>query len=295
MRKALALARRSPTFFRTGRPCLYLNHGNRPSSRSNSQQLFSTSIPFLKQRIMFRNPHKLLLPLTPDTPPDDTHLANYVYAHSSPPPHPALDRLRAETIEKSGAAEMQVSPLQGATLYHFARIKGAKRILEIGGFTGYSGICLALSGAHVISLELEPRYIEVAKRYAKECGVEERLDIIQGDAKESLQKLSPENPFDLIFIDADKGSYIDYYDTILEKGLLAPDGVILVDNVLFFGYVFNDLSQYQSLPKSRCNTAEHLKKFNAHVQADPRVEKLVLPWFDGLTVIQHKLSGAHKK
>lgn len=179
--------------------------------------------------------------------------------------------------EAAGLPSIQVSPAQGKLLQILVRLLGAKQILEFGTLGGYSAILMARAlpaDGRLITLEAKPAYAEVARRSIERAGVGERVEIRVGPALEALPTLEGEGvgPFDLVFIDADKEGYVDYYEAILP--MLAPDGVIGADNTLFGSGGPND------------EITQAMSKFNEHVLHDDRVEAVLLPFRDGLTLIR---------
>lgn len=183
-----------------------------------------------------------------------------------------FDRLGAETNETHDAPQMMVGVIEGAFLSFLVGMTQAKRVLEVGTFTGWSAIAMARAlppGGHLVSCDVNEETTAVARRYAEEAGVADRIDFRLGPGVESLASL--EGPFDLAFIDADKGGYIDYYEAILPK--LAPNGVILADNTLF-GL------------DSEGENAQAIARFNEHVLHDDRVEAVLLPFREGVTLIR---------
>jgi caffeoyl-CoA O-methyltransferase len=184
--------------------------------------------------------------------------------YTTPPPD-ALRRLGEETEATQSSPQMSVGALEGAFLRFLVWMKRPQRVLEIGVFTGWSGIEMARglpTGATIVALDVNPETTAIAKRYAEELGVADRIDYRVGDAKELLREL--EGPFDLVFIDAWKPDYVEYYEAVLPK--LADDGVILADNTL----------------------AENVQSFNDHVIADDRVECVLVPIRDGVTLIRRR-------
>ncbi|KAI8642183.1 O-methyltransferase [Parasitella parasitica] len=203
---------------------------------------------------------------------------------------------------------MMVSSLQGKLLHNLVAIFQPQRVLEIGGFTGYSAIAMgsALAAkATLLSLELDPKHIEFAEKFVNEAQLQDKVKFRQGPAMDSLAYLGQTKPsnakYDLIFLalDADKGGYIKYFDSILKYDLLSDRGIILADNVLFFGFVHKqaghsdnqaeaDKEKHESASENIKKTALKVHKFNQHVANDPRVESVSLPIFDGLTIIRKK-------
>jgi caffeoyl-CoA O-methyltransferase len=197
--------------------------------------------------------------------------------------HSTLDpeffrRLEEETRATTTAPQMMVGPLEGQLLGWLVWLSSARSILEIGTFTGYSSISMALNlpdGGRIVSLDVNEETTAVARRYAEEAGVADRIDYRVGSAIEGLQEL--DGPFELVFIDADKESYVDYYENVLPK--LSERGFIVADNVLWSGRV---------LEEGGDESAAAIKRFNDHVAADERVECLVLTVRDGMTLIRRR-------
>jgi caffeoyl-CoA O-methyltransferase len=183
-----------------------------------------------------------------------------------------FDRLGAETRETQEAPQMMVGHVEGAFLSFLVSMTQAKRVVEVGTFTGWSSI--AMAGAlppegSIVTLDINEETTAVARRYAQEAGVADRIEYRVGSALETLASL--EGPFDLAFIDADKGGYVDYYEAILPK--LAPNGLIAADNTLF-GL------------DSEGENAHAIARFNEHVRHDDRVEAVLLPFREGVTLIR---------
>ncbi|HET8558613.1 MAG TPA: class I SAM-dependent methyltransferase [Gaiellaceae bacterium] len=183
-----------------------------------------------------------------------------------------FDRLGAETRETQEAPQMMVGHVEGAFLSFLVSMTQAKRVVEVGTFTGWSSI--AMAGAlppegSIVTLDINEETTAVARRYAQEAGVADRIEYRVGPAVETLASL--EGPFDLAFIDADKGGYVDYYEAILPK--LAPNGLIAADNTLF------------GLDSDGEN-ARAIARFNEHVLHDDRVEAVLLPFREGVTLIR---------
>jgi caffeoyl-CoA O-methyltransferase len=203
-------------------------------------------------------------------------LEAYAVAHSTPPSE-LFERLGAETQETQNAPQMMVGSLEGAFLSFVVRMKRPLLALEIGTFTGWSGIAMASAlpeGGKLISCDVNAETTAIARRYAEEAGVADRIEYLLGPATETLGSL--EGPFDLVFIDADKPGYIDYYEAVLPK--LAGDGVILADNTLASG---NAIAPNGEM-------SEAIARFNDHVRADDRVECVLLTIRDGITLIRKR-------
>ena len=162
------------------------------------------------------------------------HLNAYLTAHSSPP-DAVLRELANETVElfptEMGLA---IAPEQGTLMTLLTQLTGAVSAIEIGTFTGYSSICIArglAAGGRLLCCDISEEWTSVARKYWEKAGLSDRIELRLGPAIDTLRSLPDEEMFDLAFIDADKGGYVDYYEAILPK--LAPRGVIAADNTLF--------------------------------------------------------------
>jgi caffeoyl-CoA O-methyltransferase len=203
-------------------------------------------------------------------------IEEYAVAHSTPPAK-LFERLGAETRETQAAPQMMVGSLEGAFLSFLVGLKRPRLVLEIGTFTGWSSIAMATAlpeGGKVITCDVNEETSAIARRYAEEAGVAERIEYRLGPAVETLGSL--EGPFDLVFIDADKPGYIDYYEAVLPK--LADGGVILADNTLASGNVIAPNGEM----------SEAIARFNDYVRADERVECVLLTIRDGITMIRRR-------
>jgi predicted O-methyltransferase YrrM len=206
-------------------------------------------------------------------------IERYAVEHSTPD-REFFRRLEDETREISDLPGMMVGPLEGQFLGWLIRLSGARNVLEIGTFTGYSSISMALAlpgGGRIVSLDVNEETTAVARRYAEEAGVADKIDYRVGMAIDLLGEL--DGPFDLVFIDADKESYVDYYENVLPK--LADGGFIVADNVLWSGRVVEG---------DREPSTQAIKRFNDHVAADDRVACLMLTVRDGMTLIRRRQS-----
>ncbi|ACK73335.1 O-methyltransferase family 3 [Gloeothece citriformis PCC 7424] len=181
--------------------------------------------------------------------------------------------------------EMLSGHIEGQTLKMFIRMMGVKRVLEVGMFTGYSALAMAEAlpeDGQVVACEVDPYVAQFAQECFQQSPDGHKITVEVAPALETLRKLARRGEtFDLVFIDADKREYVDYYNLLLETGLLAPHGVICVDNTLLQGQVY--LS-----PECRSANGEAIARFNRVVADDPRVEQVVLPLRDGLTLIRRK-------
>ncbi|MCP9440179.1 MAG: class I SAM-dependent methyltransferase [Nitrospira sp.] len=202
----------------------------------------------------------------------------YALAHSRPESS-IRQALREETERTRDDAVMVVGPLEGAFLQMMAQLVGAKRVLEIGMFTGYSALCFAEAISEdgtVITCEIDEEAAAIARRYFARSPVGKNIEIRMGPAIETMRTLT--GPFDLIFIDADKINYVNYYQRGLE--LLAPRGVMLIDNVLWSGEVLK-----QPPPDERTAAIQEL---NRAVAQDPRVTAVLVTIRDGVLVVRRK-------
>jgi caffeoyl-CoA O-methyltransferase len=207
----------------------------------------------------------------------DPAVEAYAEAHTEPPGD-VLERLAAETRAKTTAPQMMVGPLEGRFLSFLVRALRAKRVLEVGTFTGYSSICMASAlpaGGMVVTLDVNAETTEIARRYSTEAGVADRIDYRLGPATETLAEL--EGPFELVFIDADKPGYIDYYEAALP--MVADGGLLVADNVLWSGRV---------AAEAQDDSTRAIQRFNDHVRDDERVESVMLTVRDGMTLIRRR-------
>jgi len=195
----------------------------------------------------------------------------------------ALVRLRAETKSLPDAS-MQISPEQGQFMTLLARLIGAQRAIEIGTFTGYSAICVASAlppGGVLVACDVSDEWTAIARRYWAEAGVEDRIDLRLGPALDTLDALVDEGgagTYDLVFIDADKTGYADYYEGALT--LLRPGGLICVDNVLWGGSVVD--------PAKQSDDTKAIRAFNEKLHNDERVDLSLVPIGDGLTLARKR-------
>jgi caffeoyl-CoA O-methyltransferase len=199
----------------------------------------------------------------------------YAASHTTAVP-PLLAELGAATQERFGARSGMLSgQVPGTLLQMLIFASGAKRVLEIGMFTGFSAQMMAAAlpdDGRVTTCDVDPQAIAMAKEFFARSPVGHKIDVREGPALETMKSLEP--GFGLIFIDADKGNYINYYEAALP--LLAPRGLIVVDNVLWSGRVLKP-----ERPDDHAIVA-----FNEHVRDDPRVAQVMLTVRDGMTIIR---------
>jgi len=204
----------------------------------------------------------------------------YLVAHG-PPADPVLESLVRETRALGPIAIMQVAPEQGAFLTMLVRLMGARRAVEIGTFTGYSALCLARGlpeDGRLLCCDTSEEWTAIARCHWEQAGVSGKIELRIGPALETLRALPGDPHLDLAFIDADKPSYVDYYEELLPR--LRPGGLVLVDNVLWSGAVVD--------PKAEDANTTAIRRFNDHVAADRRVESVMLPISDGLTLARKR-------
>jgi len=205
----------------------------------------------------------------------DPSVEEYAEAHTSPEGD-LFERLAAETHEKTTAPQMMVGRIEGRFLGVLVRGLRARRVLELGTFTGYSSISMALalpSGGRVITCDVNEETTAIARRYAEEAGVADRIDYRFGPGLETIAQL--DGTFDLVFIDADKPNYVNYYEATLP--LLAEGGLIVADNTLWSGRVIDETDNE--------DTTQAIRAFNDHVAGDARVENVLLTVRDGMNLV----------
>ncbi len=205
-------------------------------------------------------------------------LQEYVLAHNRPAPDDVLRDLAAET-EKMFAeyVDMQIAPEQGAFLTQMANLVAPRVAVEVGTFTGYSSLCIARGLApdgHLLCCDVSDEYTAVARRYWERAGLADRIELRVAPAIETLRALPPDPAVDLVFLDADKGGYVDYWEELVPR--MRTGGVLLVDNVFSGGRVVDEGSDSE--------TVAQIRRFNDHATADERVEVAMLPIADGVTM-----------
>lgn len=198
--------------------------------------------------------------------------------------HPSQVKLREQTATMS-LAKMQVSPIQAQFMQMLIRLMGAKKILELGTFTGYSALSMALAlpeDGKLITCDINDEWTKIAHPYWKESRQDKKIELRLAPALDSLQQLLNEGykqQFDLIFIDADKTNYVEYYELGLK--LIKPKGVILIDNVLWDGKVIDDTQVG--------GQTREIRRLNNLLKEDQRVHVSLLPIADGLFLVQPKI------
>jgi len=200
----------------------------------------------------------------------------YAAAHTDPP-GPLYEQLREVTHAQMRSPQMQVGPIEGAFLKMLVQLTGAKRVLEIGMFTGYSGLKMAEGlpdGGELITCDIDPLAEAIARKFHARSPHGKKITIRMGPALETIKTLRP--PLDLVFIDADKERYSAYYQAVLP--LLRPGGLIVADNTLWSGRVLRPTQE----------TDKAIVAFNDLVARDPRVEKVLLTVRDGILLARKK-------
>jgi caffeoyl-CoA O-methyltransferase len=208
-------------------------------------------------------------------------VSDYLLAHCTPADELLRD-LAAETKQAlPDEAEMQVSPDEGRFLTMLTRLVGARRAVEVGTFTGYSSICIARgmpADGHLLACDVSETWTSIARRYWHRAGLEDRIELRIGPAIDTLRALSAEPVLDLAFIDADKFSYPLYYEELVTR--LRPGGLLLLDNVLLGGRVLS--SDLQAGP------GVVMRQMNEIIVGDDRVESVMLPLRDGVTLARKR-------
>ncbi len=204
----------------------------------------------------------------------------YLVEHGTPP-----DAVQRELIEETrklgGLSMMQIAPEQGAFMTLLARAIGARRAVEVGTFTGYSALCIArglTEDGRLLCCDISEEWTSIGKPFWERAGVAGKIDLRIGPAIETLSALPEDAAFDLGFIDADKPGYHGYYEEILRR--LRPGGLILVDNVLWMGRVVDATADDEQ--------TQAIRAFNERVASDERVDAVMLPISDGLTILRRR-------
>lgn len=208
-----------------------------------------------------------------------------VEAYAEAQTTPAAEHLRTvarETADELGSPVMLTGPVEGRLLETLVFATAPQLVLEIGTFSGYSALSMASAlpeGGLIVTCELDDERADFAQRHIDAAGAGDRIEIRRGPALDSIAAL--DGPVDLVFIDADKQGYMDYYEAVLPK--LAPHGLIVADNTLAGGRAATDEND---------DTARAIRAFNDHVAADPRTVQVLLTVRDGITLIRRAQTGA---
>ena len=203
----------------------------------------------------------------------DEKIDRYVHDHTTRESE-LFERLRTETRATLDCPQMQVGRVEGQFLRMMVQVSGARKVLEIGTFSGYSALAMASGlpeGGGLVTCEVDPAAAEIARRYFDESPWSHRISLRLGPALETLGELAAEGArFDLVFIDADKEAYVDYWEAVMP--LVPSGGLLLADNALWDGKVL--------APEDESDHA--VVRFNEHVRRDERVEQVLLSIRDGL-------------
>jgi caffeoyl-CoA O-methyltransferase len=207
----------------------------------------------------------------------DDALHAYLTAHRSAD-DPILAELAEETRRLTGQRSvMQIAPEEGTLLALLVAATGAKRVVEVGTFTGYSALCMARAlppGGKLLACDVSEEYTAVARRYWQKAGVADRIELVLGPGADTLRRLPDGISIDFAFIDADKTSYRTYYEEILKR--LRPNGLIAIDNVLWNGQVIR--------ADDRSDDTRAIRELNDFVATDPRVQAVLIGVSDGITL-----------
>ena len=201
----------------------------------------------------------------------------YAEEHTTPPPE-LLAALAEETRATLPTPQMLTGTVEGRLLEMLVWASEARRVLEIGTYSGYSALSMAAAlppGGHIDTCEIEEQHAEVARRYIDQSPHADRITVHVGPALETIERL--EGDFDFVFIDADKENYVNYYEAVLPR--LAERGLIAADNTLWSGRVLDESDDDEG--------TRAIRVFNEHVRADPRVTSVMLTVRDGVTLIRH--------
>ncbi len=203
-------------------------------------------------------------------------VSDYLVEHGTPPDE-IQKALIAETAQLGKISGMQIAPEQGAFMTILTRLLGVNRAIEVGTFTGYSALCIARGlpeNGELVCCDVSEEWTAIGRRHWDLDGVGDRISLLLGPALETLADIPSQPPFDLGFIDADKENYAGYYEALLR--LIRPGGLILVDNVLWSGRVLE--------PED--SDARAIAEFNVMVRDDTRVDNVMLPIADGLSLLR---------
>ena len=210
----------------------------------------------------------------------DDPLSDYLLAHAAP-----IDAVQRALIDRTSAlgdiSGMQVSPEQGALLTLLTGLVGATNAVEVGTFTGYSALCIArglAAGGRLLCCDVSEEWTAIAREHWTKAAIDDRIDLRIAPAIETLRGLPTDPVIDLAFIDADKPSYVAYVDELVPR--LRPNGVLLIDNVLWRGTVVD--------PKQHDANIDAIRACNDHVAAHPSLESVILPVADGLTLARKR-------
>ena len=208
-------------------------------------------------------------------------LFEYLVAHGTPP-DPVYEAITSETIEKAGDwARMQIGPDQYALLTLLVRLVGTRFAVEVGTFTGTSSVAIArglVDGGRLLCCDVSEEWTSIASRHWADVGLDDRIELRLAPASATLAALPADPPVDFAFIDADKGGYLDYYEALVPR--LRPGGLLVADNVLWSGRVVD--------PAAGDPDTQAIRRFNDHVAADDRCDRVMLAVGDGITLCRKR-------
>jgi caffeoyl-CoA O-methyltransferase len=208
------------------------------------------------------------------------NLHAYLVAHSSPPEALLRDLIVDTAGDFPGYVNFQIGHEQGTFMTMLARLMGARDAIEVGTFTGYSSICLArglADGGRLICCDISEEWTSLARIYWEKAGLADRIELRLGPALGTLRALPSDAKFDLAFIDADKEGYVGYWEELVPR--MRRGGILLVDNTFAHGRIFEAVLT---------SDAQAIREFNDHALADDRVDLVMLPVGDGLTMAYKK-------
>ena len=206
-----------------------------------------------------------------------SELQSYAVEHGSYPVSQVLRDLHDETAALGPVAGMQIGPDQGQLLTFLARLVGARQAVEVGTFTGYSSLCIAQAlpeDGKLICCDISDEWTRIGRKAWQRAGLADRIELRLGPGLDTLRDLPKEPHLDFVFIDADKGGYVSYWNELVPR--MRPGGLLLADNVLWSGRIVDESSDDGDI--------QSLRAFNDSVLHDERVEVVMLPAFDGLTL-----------
>jgi caffeoyl-CoA O-methyltransferase len=215
--------------------------------------------------------------MTPKSEHLSEALHTYLVAQGMAPDQIQLDLIAETHAALPDQAGMQIAPEQGAFMTILARLIGARNVVEVGTFTGYSALAMArglADGGRVLCCDVSEEFTAIARKYWERAGVADQIDLVIAPAVQTLRALPTDAVFDLAFIDADKEGYVDYWNEIVPR--TRSNGVILVDNTLSHGRVVDESTHGSS-------AVQGILRFNEYARNDDRVELVLLPVGDGLS------------
>ena len=203
-------------------------------------------------------------------------IEQYVHDHTTPRP-PLFEELREVTYASMSSPHMQVGRVEGTLLKTLCAISGARRVLEIGTFTGFSALCMAEGlpdDGQLVTCDIDPKATKIAQSFWDRSPHGKKISLRLGPAVDTIRGLPEDPPFDLAFIDADKESYLEYYELILPR--MRRGGLIVADNTLWSGHVV--------APREGVGSDRAIVEYNRRITEDPRVENVLLSVRDGMMV-----------